>query len=129
MSGDDHQGYTVAEAAKALSLSERQVRRLIHSGSVDADLIQGKYGPEYRITTLPTVRPGPGPKKTEPQPELRALQLSILKLSTDLEVALARLTRLEALEERLTGVEGRVRLLAPPRRRRVPWWKRLLWGD
>lgn len=43
------QGLTVAEAAKALGLSERTIRRQIKSGKIKADLVLGRYGEEYRI--------------------------------------------------------------------------------
>jgi len=43
------QGLTVAEAAKALGLSERTIRRQIKSGTIKAELVSGRYGAEYRI--------------------------------------------------------------------------------
>ena len=43
------QGLTVAEAAKALGLSERTIRRQIKSGRIKAGLVLGRYGEEYRI--------------------------------------------------------------------------------
>ena len=43
------QGLTVAEAAKALGLSERTIRRQIKSGKIKAGLVLGRYGEEYRI--------------------------------------------------------------------------------
>jgi len=46
MSGN---GLTVAEAAKALGLSERTIRRQIKSGRIKAGLVLGRYGEEYRI--------------------------------------------------------------------------------
>ena len=42
-------GLTVAEAAKALGLSERTIRRQIKSGRIKAGLVLGRYGQEYRI--------------------------------------------------------------------------------
>jgi len=42
-------GLTVAEAAKALGLSERTIRRQIKSGRIKAELVLGRYGEEYRI--------------------------------------------------------------------------------
>jgi excisionase family DNA binding protein len=49
MSETSGQGLTVAEAAKALGVSERTVRRQIKSGKLRAQLISGHFGEEYRI--------------------------------------------------------------------------------
>ncbi|MEE8173918.1 MAG: helix-turn-helix domain-containing protein [Dehalococcoidia bacterium] len=52
------QGLTVAEAAKALGLSERTIRRQIKSGKIKADLVLGRYGEEYRIDPDEVAAPG-----------------------------------------------------------------------
>ena len=46
------QGLTIAEAAEALGLSQRTVRRHIKSGKIKAELMPGQYGIEYRISGL-----------------------------------------------------------------------------
>ena len=45
-------GLTIAEAAEALGLSERTIRRQIKSGKIKAELVLGRYGAEYRISGL-----------------------------------------------------------------------------
>jgi len=44
---------TVAEAAKALNVATRTIRRHIKSGDLKTELVAGKYGMEYRILALP----------------------------------------------------------------------------
>ena len=53
-------GLTVAEAAKALGLSERTIRRQIKSGRIKAGLVLGRYGEEYRIELGEVAGPGEG---------------------------------------------------------------------
>ncbi|GAJ14897.1 unnamed protein product, partial [marine sediment metagenome] len=48
------QGLTIAQAAKSLGVSTRTVRRSIKSGKIDAELVPGPFGQEYRIPKLPT---------------------------------------------------------------------------
>ena len=45
-------GYSVAEAAKVLSVSEKTIRRHIKAGRLSATLFNGPRGPEYRIESL-----------------------------------------------------------------------------
>ena len=44
---------TIAEAAKALNVATRTIRRHIKSGDLKTELVAGKYGMEYRILALP----------------------------------------------------------------------------
>lgn len=50
---EEDKGLTIPQAAERIGKSERQVRRYINSGALPARLIQGKFGPEYRIDDIP----------------------------------------------------------------------------
>jgi len=54
----DNDGYTIKEAAEALNVSPKTIRRMISQGTLASVLIQGKYGPEYHpiLITLRGVR-------------------------------------------------------------------------
>ena len=49
----DDQGLTIAQAAKALGVSPKTIRRYIKDGKISSVLAPGKYGEEYRIPELP----------------------------------------------------------------------------
>ncbi len=53
--GDDL--LTIAQAAEALGLSVKSVRRRIKAGSLEAEQVDGKFGAEWRVR-LTTARPG-----------------------------------------------------------------------
>ena len=119
------QGLTIAQAAKELGVSTRTVRRFIKSGKVDAELVLGPFGQEYRILELPVdlqkKKPldntaGQTPVQTPVQVMdiIRELQEKNLALAAQLGVA----------TERIRNLESGVRLLTGARQR--PWWKRLL---
>ena len=115
------QGLTIAQAAKELGVSTRTVRRFIKSGKVDAELVPGPFGQEYRILELPAAL-----HKKEPLDNtayqtpvqvmdiIRELQEKNLVLAAQFGVA----------TERIRNLEGEVRLLTGAKQR--PWWKRLL---
>jgi hypothetical protein len=42
-------GYSIKEAAAALGLSENAVRKRIKAGKLQADMVDGPRGPEYRV--------------------------------------------------------------------------------
>ena len=111
-----NQGLTIAQAAKALGISTKTVRRQVKNGTIPARIIPGKYGDEYRILNLP--------------PE----QIKEQTLDTTPTLAMDIITRLEkenrnlagqlgAATERVHALENQVKLLTPPHR---PWWRRLL---
>lgn len=119
------QGLTIAQAAKELGVSTRTVRRFIKSGKVDAELVPGPFGQEYRILELPVdlqkKKPldntaGQTPVQTPVQiiDIIRELQEKNLALAAQLGVATERIRNLESKVRLLTGAKPR------------PWWKRLL---
>lgn len=50
-------GYSVAEAAQVLGVSEKTIRRHIKAGRLSATLFNGPRGPEYRIESLEIAGP------------------------------------------------------------------------
>jgi len=114
------QGLTIAQAAKSLGVSTRTVRRFIKSGKIDAELIPGPFGQEYRILKLPA-----GLHKKKPvdnMPYLTPVQfIDIVRELQEKNLALA--AQLGAATERIRGLERDVKLLTGARQQ--PWWKRL----
>ena len=47
------QGMSIAEAAQALGVSTRTIRRFIKAGKIQANLTPGPFGEEYRIAQFP----------------------------------------------------------------------------
>ncbi len=136
-------GWTIEEAAKALGVSEKTVRRRIKDGTIKADQILGKYGPEYRIPeaqiaslrdraalvllddqqdTVPPIDapPAPGRSAGGGIPLDRALDM-IRELQSENERLAGQIGFLQA---KLMDAEGKLRLLASSRPH-VPWWHRL----
>ena len=112
---------TIAQAAKELGVSTRTVRRFIKSGKVDAELVPGPFGQEYRIPELPVdlhkkkpLDSTAGQSPVQVMDIIRELQEKNLALAAQLGVA----------TERIRNLESKVRLLTGARQR--PWWKRLL---
>lgn len=50
---EEDKGLTIPQVAERIGKSERQVRRYIYNETLPARLIQGKFGPEYRIDEIP----------------------------------------------------------------------------
>ena len=119
---------TIAEAAKSLGLSTRTVRRFIKSGKIEAELIPGPFGQEYRIRELPQDL---GKKKPiDNAPVQGSVQTSIqspipvMDIIRELqEKNLALAAQLGIATERIKNLENEVKLLTVARSR--PWWKRL----
>ena len=117
-----NQGMTIAQAAKALAVSSRTVRRYIKSGRIQANLVAGPFGDEYRIAALP-----PELEKTVPVDSTPVqTPVKVLEMVSDLqEKNMALAARLGAATERINNLESQIKLLAAGRR---PWWRRLFSG-
>ena len=103
------QGYTLKEAAEALGVSEKTVRRRVRRGELKAKVVDGKYGQEYRIESLPIpVTKGRG----DPINDYPALVNRLEELSQ--EVGFWR--------GKYEELASQVKLLKAPR---VHWWQRL----
>ena len=115
----------IAQVAKKLGVSARTVRRYIKAGKVQAELVSGHFGEEYRILEIPpelcpTEREGkasspgqaPGQNLGQVVDIIRELQEKNLALAAQLGVA----------TERIRNMESKIKLLAAPKRR---WWQRI----
>lgn len=120
----------IAQVAEKLGVSTRTVRRYIKTGKIQAELVDGHFGEEYRIPELPPEL-FPAEKKTEAQSTgqtsgqahgqdlvqaidiIRELQEKNLALAAQLGVA----------TERVRNLESKIKLLSAPK---TPWWKRFL---
>ena len=125
-----NQGMTIAQAAKALAVSSRTVRRYIKSGRIQASLVAGPFGDEYRIAALPPELEKTVPVDSTPvqTPEQTPVQtpVKVLEMVSDLqEKNMALAARLGAATERINNLESQIKLLAAGRR---PWWRRLFSG-
>jgi len=108
-------GYTIKEAAQALGVSTKTIRRLIDKGTLGAKLQKGKYGPEYQIAVLPG-------EKQAAEPIDRTLDQA-LDLVSRLQAENRDLAgALGTAQERVRSLESQVLLLTAGKR---PWWKRL----
>ena len=122
------QGLTIAQAAKSLGVSTRTVRRFIKSGKIDAELVDGPFGQEYRILKLPAKlhkkKPEEKPVDNIPYPTPVQPPVQFIDLVRELqEKNLALAAQLGAATERIRGLERDVKLLTGARQQ--PWWKRL----
>lgn len=117
----EEETYTIAEVARFTGLHKNTIRRHIKAGELRAEVVQGKFGPEYRITkaalvesppireALRKVRGGEGfweGVDTGMTPGSRALDSIYLSLFRDYQRALEELSEyrgrvlmLEAAEE------------------------------
>ncbi len=121
------QGLTISEAARALGVSSRTVRRFIKSGKIPAELAPGPFGQEYRILELPPELHKPKPVDNTPGHTLShtfsQTPSQIMDIMRELqEKNLVLAAQLGAATERIRNLENEVRLLTTTRQ---PWWKRL----
>ena len=123
---------SIAEAAKSLGVSSRTVRRFIKSGKLQAELVSGPFGQEYRILELPPYLrnlkgidnnsgqpPDQPPGQTPIHPPVQFMD--IIRELQDKNLALA--AQLGAATERIKNLENEVKLLTVAARQ--SWWKRL----
>jgi excisionase family DNA binding protein len=114
------QSLTIAEAAEALGLSQRTIRRHIKSGKIKADLMPGQYGAEYRISGLEgEAVAGPGVDKTPASAMDKALDM-VKALQQEKAELYAQVAYWQARSQHL---EEQVKLLVEAKR---PWWQRWL---
>jgi len=114
------QGLTIAEAAEALGLSQRTIRRHIKSGKIKAELMPGQYGDEYHISGLEeTTAAEPGVDKTPASAMDKALDM-VKALQQEKAELYAQVAYWQAQFQHL---EEQVKLLTEAKR---PWWRRWL---
>jgi excisionase family DNA binding protein len=123
------QGLSIAQAANKLGVSTRTVRRYIKAGKIRAELVDGRFGEEYRILELPPElyqtkpegeisTPGQAPSQDPGQTPVQTMD--IIRELQGKNLALA--AQLGAAMERIRNLEDKIKLLAAAR---VPWWKKL----
>ncbi len=126
---------SIAQAARSLGVSPRTVRRFIKSGKIQARLVPGQFGEEYRIFNLPASLRKPEPvdnthghypgQSTGQPPVSTSVQTSVQVMDIIRELQeknLALAAQLGAATERIRSLESQVNLLTSARQ---PWWKRL----
>jgi len=121
------QGLTIAEAAKSLGVSSRTIRRYIKSGKIQAKLVPGPFGQEYRIPELPPGLNRPKPIDNTPYQTpgqtLTQTPVQVIDIIRELqEKNLALAAQLGVATERIRNLEKNIRLLTVAKQ---PWWKRL----
>lgn len=127
-----NQDMTIAQVAETLGVSTRTVRRYIKSGRIEAELVTGPFGEEYRIAELPPdMAKGTTAKASEKTPSQTSRQTSVqtpaqvVDLIKELqEKNLTLAARLGAATERIHSLEGQLKMLAAPKESKS-WWRRL----
>jgi MerR family transcriptional regulator, copper efflux regulator len=123
---------TINQAAEKLGVSTRTIRRYIKSGKIQAELINGPFGEEYRIYDLPAGLSREDAAEDSPLPaalESIARQakpddfLSVFRELQEKNLALA--AQLGAASERIRTLEGQLKLLGDGKGAPAPWWKRV----
>ena len=120
----------ISQAAEKLGVSVRTIRRYIKAGKIKAELINGRFGEEYRIPELP-------PQLFQPSTEARKAAaekppakstdqsfgqaMDIIRELQEKNLALA--AQLGVATERARNLERQVKLLSVAK---DPWWKKLL---
>lgn len=136
-------GMNINEAAETLGVSTRTIRRYIKSGKIQAELIPGHFGEEYRILNLPSdfepikdqavdyekpediavpAQPSsrapsydPGQAIMQSMDMVRELQEKNMTMAAQLGIATERIRNLESQLKQM-------KLLTAPK---VPWWKKI----
>jgi MerR family transcriptional regulator, copper efflux regulator len=150
-----NQGLSIAEAARKLGVSTKTIRRFIKAGKIQARMIPGPFGEEYRIDEL---APELMKKGGEPEVSSRSAKEAPAKPAakskennstmtqtapsanqesaesptqlTDIikklqETNMTLAAQLGAAMERIRNLENQVKLIAAPQPYKLPWWKRL----
>lgn len=138
------QQWTIKEAAEALGVSEKTIRRRIKDGIIKAEQTQGKYGVEYRITSLEETVPADkvpeigqgqgfveytvteGSHGTDDTLEIEGEMSKALDIIKDLQEENNKLAgQVGFLQAQVIELNRKVRLLTEPKRGQS-WWQRLL---
>lgn len=111
----NREGLTITQAARAMHLTPKTVRRQLKQGKIPYKLIPGKFGDEYRITELP-----PDRIREEALDKTPTLALDIIHR---LELEVRNLAgQLGAAQERIRTLDNQVKLLTTPHK---SWWRRI----
>ena len=110
---------TIVQAAKSLGVSSRTVRRYIKSGKIDARLVSGPFGEEYRILALPRELYRYQPLDNTPS-QTPVQAMDIVRELQERNLTLA--AQFGAATERIRNLENQIKLLTAAKQ---PWWRRL----
>lgn len=148
---DNPASYSISEAAEALKLSAKTIRRYIKSGKLPSVKVPTKFGEEYRITAIPEELKQEAAAQLQSQAgmdvvpaadarsslDAQLLYQENIRLAAQLGAATERIRILEEqlklqesqlgpARERIRQLEEKMLLLAEPRvLQQQPWWKRL----
>ena len=126
--------YSITEAAEALKLSAKTIRRYIKSGKLPSVKVPTKFGEEYRITEIPEALKQEAEAQAQAQAQIRVELAPQEEPGSKLDAQLLyqeniRLAaQLGAATERIRQLEGQLKLLEAPKEAplpTLPWWKRL----
>ena len=121
------QGLSISEAARSLGVSSRTVRRYIKSDKIQAELVSGPFGQEYRILELPPDLHKRKPVDNTPIQTPIQAPIQVMDIIRELqEKNLALAAQLGIATERIRNLENKVRLLTVAKQ--LPWWKRIFSG-
>ena len=123
------QNMSIPQAAEKLGVSTRTIRRYIKAGKIEAVLINGRFGAEYRIPQLSPELLHKEPEDAKPAYDKSTGQTSSQPIGQALDIIrelqeknLALAAQLGVATERVRNLENQVKLLAAAE---IPWWKRL----
>jgi len=120
----------ISQAAEKLGVSVRTLRRYIKAGKIKAELIDGRFGEEYRIPELPpelfqpqseTAKPAVEQALDKPSDIPFGQAMDIIRELQEKNLALA--AQLGVATERARNLEKQMKLLSAAKE---PWWKRLV---
>jgi excisionase family DNA binding protein len=123
------EGMNISQAAKKLGVSARTIRRYIKAGKIQAEIVSGHFGEEYRILELPpelyqakTEDSASSHGQTYSQASGQSLVQAVDIIRELQEKNLALAVQLGIATERVRNLEEKVKLLATSQK---PWWRRL----
>ena len=128
------QGVTIAQAALEMGVSTRTVRRYIKAGKIQAELVEGPFGEEYRIYQILDKKTEILQKNTvdnsfgqlssdngETEQSQNMIQmLDYIKELQEKNLALA--AQFGAASERVNNLENQIKLLGDGKK---SWWQQL----
>lgn len=124
--------YSISEAAEALKLSSKTIRRYIKSGKLPSTKVPTKFGDEYRITEIPEALKLEADAQAQAQAKIKVDLAPIEITNSDLNAQqlyqenIRLAAQLGAATEKIRQLEEKLKLLeAPKATPRIHWWRHL----
>jgi len=127
--------YSISEAAEALKLSPKTIRRYIKSGKLPSTKVPTKFGDEYRITEIPEALKQEAKAQAEAQAKVEVIPAeepgNMLDAQTLYQENIRLAAQLGAATEKIHHLEEQMKKLelklleAPKSQPQPPWWKKL----